>query len=399
MSKIIGFRAENFKRLKVVEFTPDGNTVIITGRNAQGKTSVLDAIWATLAGKAGSKGLEQPIREGEKKASVQLTLDDLIVTRTWTAAGTQLAITPRDLSSKLNSPQKVLDGLIGSLSFDPLAFTNARPAEQRDMLIDLIGKRTEIDEIAANRREAYEERTVVNRQAKSARAKVEGLPPVPQGASEPVDLKALITEGQTINEKEILRNEWNAATATIKDLGERLASAEAVRRNLETEAMALPKTREPGDWRQAMDDAYEHNANFEDYQRRQGAIDEAQELEAKSAELTSAVEYFDTQKIQLIAASPMPVPGLSFDDDGVTLNDIPITQASGAERIKLSVGMAMAANPNLRVICIKDASLLDEDSFGMLKAVAEANDFQIWYEQVGSEGGPTGVLLEDGEIA
>ena len=48
--KIVSLEAENYKRLKAVEITPDGNMVVIGGRNAQGKSSVLDAIWAALGG-------------------------------------------------------------------------------------------------------------------------------------------------------------------------------------------------------------------------------------------------------------------------------------------------------------------------------------------------------------
>ena len=44
------------KRLKAVDITPDGTLQIITGRNAQGKTSVLDAIWLALGGGASFQG-------------------------------------------------------------------------------------------------------------------------------------------------------------------------------------------------------------------------------------------------------------------------------------------------------------------------------------------------------
>ena len=49
--KIVELRAENVKRLKAVEITPDGTLQVIGGRNAQGKSSVLDAIWLALAEK------------------------------------------------------------------------------------------------------------------------------------------------------------------------------------------------------------------------------------------------------------------------------------------------------------------------------------------------------------
>ncbi len=37
---------ENFKRVKMVRIRPDGNMVFISGRNKQGKTSILDSIKA-----------------------------------------------------------------------------------------------------------------------------------------------------------------------------------------------------------------------------------------------------------------------------------------------------------------------------------------------------------------
>ena len=46
--RITKFEAENFKRLKAVSIDPDTNTVVLGGRNAQGKSSVLDGIMAAL---------------------------------------------------------------------------------------------------------------------------------------------------------------------------------------------------------------------------------------------------------------------------------------------------------------------------------------------------------------
>ena len=48
--QIIRLEADSFKRLRAVDITPRGDMVMITGRNAQGKSSVLDSIQAALAG-------------------------------------------------------------------------------------------------------------------------------------------------------------------------------------------------------------------------------------------------------------------------------------------------------------------------------------------------------------
>jgi len=52
MAKIVRLAAANFMRLEAVEIRPEGKAlVVVGGNNAQGKTSVLMAIAAGLAGK------------------------------------------------------------------------------------------------------------------------------------------------------------------------------------------------------------------------------------------------------------------------------------------------------------------------------------------------------------
>lgn len=80
--KIISLQAENVKRLTAVTITPDGNLVQITGKNGQGKTSVLDAIWWALEGAANIQA--EPIRKGAEEARIRLDLGEYVVTRTFT---------------------------------------------------------------------------------------------------------------------------------------------------------------------------------------------------------------------------------------------------------------------------------------------------------------------------
>ena len=135
--KIIEFRAERFKRLSAVEITPEGNTVIISGRNGQGKSSVLDAIWLALGGGNATKdsATTVPIKEGEKDAVVRLDLGAMVVTRKWTTSGSTLTVEGAD-GRKYSSPQTLLDTLVGTISFDPLSFAKMPPMEQRSQLID-----------------------------------------------------------------------------------------------------------------------------------------------------------------------------------------------------------------------------------------------------------------------
>ena len=50
MTKILKLQAENIKRLKAIEITPEGHVMVVGGKNGQGKSSTLDAIWYALGG-------------------------------------------------------------------------------------------------------------------------------------------------------------------------------------------------------------------------------------------------------------------------------------------------------------------------------------------------------------
>ncbi len=61
----------------------------------------------------------------------------------------------------------------------------------------------------------------------------------------------------------------------------------------------------------------------------------------------------------------------------------------------MALGLAM--NPKLKVLLIKDGSLLDEDNLAMISKMAEKAGGQIWIERVGL-GKEMTVILEDGEV-
>ena len=105
----------------------------------------------------------------------------------------------------------------------------------------------------------------------------------------------------------------------------------------------------------------------------------------------------DAAKAAAIAAAKMPVDGIGFGDGIVTLNGIPFDQASQAEQISTSMALAMAANPRLRIVLIRDAALLDDDSWKIVTETAEKYDCQVWLETVNSDR-PGAIVIEDGHV-
>ena len=94
----------------------------------------------------------------------------------------------------------------------------------------------------------------------------------------------------------------------------------------------------------------------------------------------------------------MPIDDLTFGDGAVLFKGLPFEQGSSAEQLRVSVAIAMAANPKLRVLRIKEGSLLDEDGIALIQKMAEGGDYQIWIERVDTSG-KVGIVMEDGAVA
>lgn len=113
--------------------------------------------------------------------------------------------------------------------------------------------------------------------------------------------------------------------------------------------------------------------------------------------LTQKMADRDKWKVEAIASARMPVAGLGFGNGYLTFNSVPLSQASGAQKIKIACAIAMAANPKLKVLRIQDGSILDDASREVLRELAETHGYQVWIELL--KGGPEAIVLEDGHVA
>lgn len=401
--KIINFKAENIKKLVAVEIAPEGNTVVVTGKNGAGKSSVLDAIYWALSGTKNIQ--EKPIREGEDKAFIRLDLGSLIVERRFTEKNTYLYVSTAE-GAKFSNPQEILDKLIGSITFDPLEFSRMGQKKQYEMLRNLVKLDVDIDQLDAQNKNDYQERTFVNREIKDLEAQIKGFV-VPENApTESIDISVesenliemknqaallrqkIIEHGRAASDVDVYeknlaqaRNNLAVIEGQLEELKAKAATAE------EIEALAT-----------RIGQAGELNKQV---QIRKSKEEKEKELSLKTQKaeaLTKTMEAREQQKKEALEKAKLPVAGLSLSDGSVMFNEIPFDQCSSAEQLRISTAMAMASNPGLRVIRIKDGSLLDSEGMEILKAMAELGDFQIWIERVG-DSDPMAVLIEDGSVA
>ncbi len=427
--KIIELKAENVKKLKAIEIRPDGNTIVISGRNEQGKSSVMDSVWYALGGRDAAKGLKKPIRDGEETAFVKLDLGDLIVKRNWTGNDkSYLSIENKD-GAVFKSPQAILDGLIGNLSFDPLAFSNMSDKEQKESLLNLVDIKLDLEEWEKDRAEAYGERTGVNRKVKELEGQVAGIEVPEDTPDEEVKTVTVLEEiekAQKVKdenddhrrdfdlsqdklieaENEVLRCEEIIASLTHQ-LAEKKSLLETMKSHVSTATGSISKARviieklvDPD-----MTAFKEKLANVEtinqSVREKKRGVELQSSLDKKKKEiddLTKEIEGMDKDKSDAIVAAKFPIEHLGFDETGVTYKEIPFGQCSAAERLRVSLCIAMAANPKLKVLRIMDGSLLDETNLKVINEMVKEKDYQLWIEKISEAPDGVSVFIEDGAI-
>jgi len=433
--RIIKFRAENIKKLVAVEIVPTGNIVKITGKNKAGKTSVLDAIFWALGGQQNIQ--EKPIRSGQKKAAVELDLGDIIVKRSFNESGSTALVIENKDGLRFKSPQTMLDGLIGRLSFDPLEFMRMDQRRQFETLRALTGiDTTKLDQ---QREALYKERTEVNRDAKRLEAQEAGivvafLPPVvDEKETDVADLVEQINEavalqqkrdaikakvadadrreGEVMREVAHLNDQISKLKAQLEQQEETLTSVRGSYANLtaDYDAITVPDiTSIQAEVRAAGEKNKLIRQRLAEFEKKSAEVERAVKekdrlkaewlaTEAKADDITTAIDTIDQQKAELIGSVQFPVDALGFGNGAVTYNDLPLSQASAAEQLRVSMAMAMSLNPKLHVLRITDGSLLDSESMRIIEEMANDRDYQVWMEVV-DESGKVGVYIEDGQV-
>lgn len=394
--KIIKLQAENIKRLIAVEIEPKSNLVKITGKNGNGKTSVLDSIWWGLAGTENIQS--NPIHGNADCGFIQIDLGEMVVTRTFKQGKTSsLKVEGKD-GSKFSSPQTMLDKMLGDLTFDPLEFSRMPEKKQFDIMRKFV-KGVDFDEIDTANKYDYETRTDLNRKYASKIAEANAITAV---KSERVDVSDLLNKINSASKHnsdiEIKRaNRSNLINREV-ELRERarqlLVQAEEIKNQI---GKQVPDPIDISSLSEEIKRAEEINRSVDLYERKVKLTQEAEQLKNKSDELTKSIESRNNAKQEAIKKSSLPIEGITFGDGEIILNGQPFNQASDAEKLKTSLAIAIALNPKLKVIRVRDGSLLDEDSMKFVEEIADKNDFQVWMEIVDSSG-KIGFVIEDGKL-
>ncbi|WP_065961207.1 AAA family ATPase [Curtobacterium sp. UCD-KPL2560] len=415
--RVLALNVENYKRLTAVEIRPDGDVVLIGGRNAQGKTSILDAIYAVLKGGAAARETVQPIRDGQDTAVARLEIGDehgtvaYVATRRWTKddAGT-LTVESSD-HARFSSPQKLLDGMLGSITLDPLAFTRMDAKKQLATLIDALGDSLGFDPVKldAERKGVYDRRTEVGRAVTRLEGQLGSYPaPDPTVPAEEVSAADLLATVEAVSRQNRAIDTAIETARQARADRERAADALVAAQNALTAATtratetvaaarALGDRDDPQPFLDQLAELDKVNERVRQQRDRAALAEELSDRKREQAQHTLRLEEIDRQKADGIAAAKLPVPGLGFDADGVTLNGIPFSQASTAEQVRVSTALAMAGDPTIRVMRIDGGESLDSDSLAIVEQLAAEKSYQVWISRV-DESRSVGFTIEDGTV-
>jgi DNA repair exonuclease SbcCD ATPase subunit len=402
MAKIIKLQVDNFKRLVAVEITPDGHLVTITGPNGAGKSSVLDAIQAALGG---AKALpDKPIREGEGRAKVVVDTDEYTVTRRFTAGKSTLTIKNK-AGSTIDGPQKLLDKLVGSIAFDPLAFSQMKDREQRDTLLEVLG--LNLDAHDQKIQKLKNERATMLAEKKRADGDLEALtqtPNLPDAEISVAELSQALSKAHATNSRarqiELNYDATQKAIAGARDeiaaLERKIGVWQADLKDFEKQGAQITLV-DTDAIQQQINEAEGTNEKIRANKQYRAAEQRMEELAEQIHDKFEAIQEAEAAKTNAIGSVQMPVAGLGIDANGLTLDRIPFRDVNHAKRLEVSMAVAMAKNPELKVMLV-NGNGLDQDSLATIAALAEGKDYQVWMEVATDEGEGFGIEIIDGMV-
>jgi len=428
MAKLIKLNVQNFKRIQAVEIEPTGNLTIVGGMNEMGKSSLLDSISVLLQGK--TTKIPEPVRKGTKKATITGEIqkdewdafDDMIITRTITAAGNWYVKVQDKNGRAYKSPEGMLKEIFGE-PLDPVEFVKMTSAERVETLKRITG--LDFSDLDAKRKEYYDERVLTGREVKQIEGSVKGFeayyPDVPEEKVLLTDLLGKLEKRQAVNKVnsdkkkklEKTEGEVKEAQQRIDELQGELTQLQVKIFNAENfynglvgdqtemkEEVANLKDTDEQEIKDQIAKVEETNTKIDSNVKFDKETEKLEQKKYAYQMLTSKLQKIEDDKKEQLSKIDFPVDGLSFNESDVLYNNLPFNekQLSSEELLRVSFAIAIAARPNLKNILIREGSLLDENNLKLIGKMAEDAGIHCFVEVVGDDAEKATILIENGVI-
>ncbi len=420
--KIASLELENVKRIKAVSITPttDGLTVI-GGRNAQGKTSVLDAIAWALGGNSFKP--QNPTREGSAtpaKLKIELS-NGLIVTRQG-SSGTLKVVDP----SGKKSGQTLLNSFIEQLALNLPKFMNSTDKEKAEVLLDLIGVKDQIKVLDNQIETLSDQRRPLKTDYLGKRKVAADMPYYADAPEEPVSATELIekqqailaknSQNQTIRQKVVdleaqmkLKEQQEAdARERVKQIERDLVAANNQVSTIVNEKLQLSNSlnstkdiaqklvdESTEDIEQKLRDIDAINEKVRANQRRADLEAEAETTEETYKAISDQIETVRKQRIALLEGANMPLEDLDVKDGYLVYKGISWSDMSSAEQLRVATAIVRALKPDCGFVLVDKLEQMDTQTLADFGSWAQSVGLQVIGTRV-STGDECSVVIEDG---
>jgi hypothetical protein len=406
--RIASVQIENVKSVKAFHVSPGATGLtIVGGKNAQGKTSVLDAIAWALGG-----AKKQPTNAQRNGAmsppSISITLSNGIRAE---RKGKNSSLTVIDPSGQRGG-QALLDAFVSEFALDLPRFLNAPAREKAQILLRILGIGDELVKLDQDEKRLYNERHTIG-QIKTAKEKhAAELPEYSDAPAEPLSISDLLQRQQAV----LTRNGENQRKREQKDrIAEGLAKCRA---NIEETERMLADLREAearyvSDLetaeREAADLVDESTAELERQiaefeainhqiaanQQKNAARDEAEQYAAQYEAKSMEIEAVRKSRLALLEGAPLPLDGLTVEDGDLRYKGQAWDGMSGAEQLRVAVAIVRALKPECQFVLMDKLEQMDLDTLREFGAWLEAEGLQVIATRV-STGDECAIIIEDG---
>ena len=408
--KINKLELENVKKIKAVALTPSANGLtIIGGNNAQGKTSVLDAIcWALGGNKYKPSNPQNDASVIPPNLNITLS-NGLVVERT----GKNSTLKVTDPNGNKGG-QQLLDEFIEQLAIDLPKFMESSSKDKANTLLQIIGVGDQLALLEKEEKELYNERLAIGRiadQKKKFAKEQEYYQDAPKDLVSPSELiqkqqEILAKNGENQRKREnvariekdvaFLNREVDSLRFKLEGKEEELESALADLEIAKKDAVDLID--------ESTEELEQSIANIDEINRKvranldkEKAEDEAREYERQYESLTCKITEVRDSKAELLKGAQLPLEGLSVEDGELTYNNQKWDNMSGAERLKVSTAIVRKLNPKCGFVLLDKLECMDMDTL---------NEFGRWLEDEGlqaiatrvSTGDECSIIIEDGYV-
>lgn len=421
--KVLSLVVENFKNIEKTEVDFAGRSATIIGKNGAGKSSLIQAICSPIDS---NYIPAKPVKKGEERGSIELTIGGSLhgEEETYTLGlhfsekhkKGRITVTNGE-GEKVNGGKQFISDIVGNIGFDIQEFIKlgvtssgsiSKPGtqEQIEILKKLMPKDVlkQMHDLDKEFKDVYEARADVNRDISHAKSRLEGhdfSQDELERYNEVVDTEGIVSKMTNI-EKEL--EKYNKVFSTVDSLldsiplkQERLALLEEKVEALHAEITADIDKLDKGEvWLanktkpsiEAMNielsNANIHNNKVKEVKSLQDSQIAIRLLQENSEANTERLDKIKREKKQIFTSSPLPVKGLTFDEEGIYFKGLPFVEGQHPSSTIISIGakIGMALNPNLRMLVIKDGSLLDKKTLKWLVTQCEKENYQLFVEMV-----------------